>query len=183
MCRTAHSNEAPNAHAARFRRPVCRRDEPHGIGERCGDRCRRQHARRPTATETARQRSARAGWFSTLFSAPSVPELLLALTNPHMSSCLCIDRSAYGHRQQLIFAIARFRRTGHESCPGRPGRIAIFIAVSAYSLSSFTWRSRSALPTTDTDDRLIAAAANIGDSRMPKNGNRTPAATGTPTEL
>ena len=33
---------------------------------------------------------------------------------------------------------------------------------------------------TDTDDRLIAAAANIGFSRSPMNGNSTPAAIGTP---
>jgi hypothetical protein len=42
---------------------------------------------------------------------------------------------------------------------------------------------RSALPTTLTDESAMAAAAMIGDSRMPKNGNSTPAATGTPAEL
>jgi hypothetical protein len=31
-------------------------------------------------------------------------------------------------------------------------------------------RSRSAFVITDTDDRLIAAAAKIGETRMPKNG-------------
>ena len=36
---------------------------------------------------------------------------------------------------------------------------------------------------TDTDDRLIAAAANIGFSSRPMNGNNTPAAIGTPSEL
>lgn len=44
-------------------------------------------------------------------------------------------------------------------------------------------RKRSELPITDTEDRLIAAAAIMGDSRTPKNGNRMPAATGTPAEL
>jgi len=44
-------------------------------------------------------------------------------------------------------------------------------------------RSRSALPTTLTEDSAIAAAAIIGDSRMPKKGYRTPAAIGTPAEL
>ena len=34
-----------------------------------------------------------------------------------------------------------------------------------------------------TDDSAIAAAAMIGDSRMPKNGYNTPAATGTPEVL
>ena len=35
---------------------------------------------------------------------------------------------------------------------------------------SFVTRSRSALPTTLTEDSAIAAAAMIGDSRMPKHG-------------
>lgn len=41
-------------------------------------------------------------------------------------------------------------------------------------------RSRRALVTTDTELRLMATAAIIGDSNMPKNGNSRPAATGTP---
>ena len=44
-------------------------------------------------------------------------------------------------------------------------------------------RSRRAFPMTETELRLIAAAANIGDSNMPKNGYRTPAAIGTPAVL
>ena len=48
---------------------------------------------------------------------------------------------------------------------------------------SFTPRSLSALPTTETEDSDIAAAAKIGESRMPKNGYRTPAAIGTPAAL
>jgi hypothetical protein len=43
--------------------------------------------------------------------------------------------------------------------------------------------SRSALAMTDTDDRLIAAAAIIGDRSVPRTGNRTPAATGIPSTL
>ena len=35
---------------------------------------------------------------------------------------------------------------------------------------SFNVRSRSALAITDTDDRLIAAAASIGDSSVPNSG-------------
>jgi hypothetical protein len=44
-------------------------------------------------------------------------------------------------------------------------------------------RRRSALAITDTDERLMAAAANIGESRRPVNGKSTPAATGTPRAL
>lgn len=43
--------------------------------------------------------------------------------------------------------------------------------------------SRSAFKTTDTELRLIASAANIGESSTPKAGYRTPAATGTPSAL
>jgi hypothetical protein len=44
-------------------------------------------------------------------------------------------------------------------------------------------RSRRALAMTDTLDRLIAAAASIGDSSSPVNGYRTPAAIGMPSVL
>ena len=46
-----------------------------------------------------------------------------------------------------------------------------------------TFRSRSALPITDTELRLMAALAIIGLKRMPKNGYRIPIATGTPRKL
>jgi hypothetical protein len=36
---------------------------------------------------------------------------------------------------------------------------------------------------TETELKLIAAAASIGLKRIPKNGYRIPAATGTPSEL
>ena len=40
-------------------------------------------------------------------------------------------------------------------------------------------RSRSALPTSLTEESGIAAAAMLGESRLPKKGYSTPAATGT----
>lgn len=43
--------------------------------------------------------------------------------------------------------------------------------------------NRSALPITDTELKLMAAAAIIGESSMPKKGYNTPAATGTPNTL
>jgi len=42
-------------------------------------------------------------------------------------------------------------------------------------------RSRKALLITEIDDRLIAAAAKMGETRVPRKGYRMPAATGTPT--
>lgn len=46
-----------------------------------------------------------------------------------------------------------------------------------------TLRNRNELPTTLTDDRLIAAAAIIGDRTKPKNGYNRPAAMGMPRAL
>ena len=44
-------------------------------------------------------------------------------------------------------------------------------------------RSRKALPMTDTELRLMAAAAIMGLSKMPNTGKSTPAAIGIPTLL
>ena len=52
--------------------------------------------------------------------------------------------------------------------------------VFAYSLITL---SRKALVITLTEDNDIAAAAMIGDNRMPVNGYRSPAATGIPAAL
>ena len=62
-----------------------------------------------------------------------------------------------------------------DSCPPRGGGI-----VQAFSR---TRPSRSAFPITDTDERLIASAAMMGESSMPDRGYSTPAATGTPAAL
>ena len=64
------------------------------------------------------------------------------------------------------------RCTARFACSGR-----------LYSRRSETPRSRSALATTDTDEKLIASAASIGLSRRPNTGYSTPAATGTPSAL
>lgn len=49
-----------------------------------------------------------------------------------------------------------------------------------YSLAP---RNRKAFEITETEERLMAAAAIIGDSNRPKAGYSTPAAIGTPTAL
>jgi len=49
--------------------------------------------------------------------------------------------------------------------------------------SSEVIRSRNALLITETDERLIASAAIIGDNSQPVNGNSRPAASGTPSML
>ena len=57
-----------------------------------------------------------------------------------------------------------------------------FRLPSAYS-QSFTARNRSAFVITETELKLMAAAAIMGFKSKPKNGNRTPAAIGTPIAL
>jgi hypothetical protein len=63
---------------------------------------------------------------------------------------------------------------------------AALLAVTIAQLlqaESFARRSRNALPMTDTELRLMAAAAIIGESSRPNTGNSTPAAIGMPTPL
>jgi len=55
--------------------------------------------------------------------------------------------------------------------------------MSMRQRASAALRSRSALPTTDAELRLIASAAIIGDSSQPVNGYSSPAARGTPSAL
>ena len=47
----------------------------------------------------------------------------------------------------------------------------------------FAFLKRSEFVITDTELKLMAAAAKIGLSKIPKNGYRTPPAMGTPIEL
>jgi hypothetical protein len=57
------------------------------------------------------------------------------------------------------------------------------ITTKADHVYIFVTRSRNALPITDTELRLIAAAATMGDSSRPNIGYSTPAATGMPRAL
>jgi hypothetical protein len=55
--------------------------------------------------------------------------------------------------------------------------------LTGHARTALTVRSLSAFPITDTELRLIAAAATIGESSIPKAGYSTPAAMGTPRRL
>jgi hypothetical protein len=61
--------------------------------------------------------------------------------------------------------------------------ISMLNARAARILYMRVIRSRSALPITETELKLIAAAAMMGLKRIPKAGYSTPAATGIPTTL
>ena len=74
------------------------------------------------------------------------------------------------------------RETPADMLPARRNRSSSHYRFASLSQRP-TRRRRRALLTTDTELKLIAAAAIIGFSRMPKNGKSTPAATGTPTLL
>jgi len=81
--------------------------------------------------------------------------------------------------------LRRMRRAGPNARKRslQAGRIASFAARFAYASYAGYRRAprrRSALLTTDTDDKLIASAAIIGLSNRPKTGYSTPAAIGTP---
>ena len=91
--------------------------------------------------------------------------------------------------------LTRFRRRGQSlsegpSCRSELARESSFLlreireqARSYKGLYNFIRFRRRAFVITDTELKLMAAAAIIGLSRMPKNGNSTPAATGTPMAL
>lgn len=74
-----------------------------------------------------------------------------------------------------IFALFDTVQRGHDRqgadrflrARGRPRELKMGRRRSFYS---FTRLSRNALPITETDDSDIAAAAIMGDNRMPKNG-------------
>jgi len=71
--------------------------------------------------------------------------------------------------------------TGPDSCSNSP---VFWDTVNFYSFHQFLlFPSRNAFAITDTELKLIAAAANTGLNKIPKNGKRTPAATGTPRAL
>src|ERR1035437_3644854 len=69
-----------------------------------------------------------------------------------------------------------------------PGAVSLrskgagFDSRSSNHAESLTFRRRRAFVITDTELKLIAAAAIIGLSNRPKNGYRIPAAMGTPSE-
>jgi hypothetical protein len=59
------------------------------------------------------------------------------------------------------------RARGNPSEPIIPSTLRPVVGPECHNLTA---RSRIALPITLTDDKAMAAAAMIGESRMPKNG-------------
>src|SRR5208282_4332096 len=79
---------------------------------------------------------------------------------------------------------ANTRRAGDRGSLGMtPFWSLFFSALPALMFYNFSPRNLNEFEITDTELKLIAAAARIGLSSSPKNGYSTPAATGTPSEL
>ena len=76
-------------------------------------------------------------------------------SRPICRGCRAGPRRPLDHRRAMASALSLSLRLGKRG-PPYPSRL--------------TLRRRSALPTTETDERLIAAAAMIGESVMPKSG-------------
>jgi len=86
------------------------------------------------------------------------------------------------HRQMRDRFSTRFRKSDLAAwrTPGFPRKIVLTFAPFTLIYASSIFRSRKALLITETELRLIAAAASIGLSSRPNTGYRMPAATGTP---
>src|SRR5262245_28339328 len=93
----------------------------------------------------------------------------------NMSTLQVLERTVELAGTSRSLAAGELDRDGTAQ-PLGPARSVLFPHI-------FTLRSRSALPTTDTDDRLMASAAIIGLRSRPKAGYRMPAAIGTPSML
>ena len=87
------------------------------------------------------------------------------------------------HRRRAPCSVGGQARSGRRVGTSAPATSRCWPHGRDGRYESFMRRSRSALPITDTELRLIAAAASIGLSRIPNAGYRTPAAIGTPRTL
>jgi hypothetical protein len=78
-----------------------------------------------------------------------------------------------------------FERMKFASCASSTvlGILRLYLLTDFADSYSFSRLSLSALLITDTELKLIAAAAKIGLNRIPNFGYRIPAAIGTPSEL
>lgn len=63
------------------------------------------------------------------------------------------------------------------------GKLWESVGIGVVGCYKFTLLSLNELTITDTELKLIATAANIGDNNKPNAGYKTPAAIGTPAEL
>ena len=87
-----------------------------------------------------------------------------------------------GRHRLTVFLLFRRLARGVRFRSKVDGCLLCLIAMHPYRYS-FTFRKRKAFVTTETELKLMAAAAIIGLNSRPKRGYNTPAAIGTPSAL
>jgi len=92
-------------------------------------------------------------------------------------------RLAAAHRRSVILTELCVARRLHRAVDARRSQPRDRKDRNSHRSAVQAFRSRRALPTTLTDDKLIASAAISGDSSSPNTGYSTPAAIGTPSAL
>jgi hypothetical protein len=110
-----------------------------------------------------------------------VNQLFRVLGGPTTAGiCLKHEIPYRPERRLLRDSGSRDPALAHRHLHFQEGKVETEDGMSGYS---FARRSRKALAITDTELKLIAAAAKTGCSSNPLNGYNTPAAMGTPSKL
>jgi hypothetical protein len=81
-----------------------------------------------------------------------------------------LDRQGEGSHHDLVVQETCLLLGMSQRKRRRVDKLRLFIAIAAPSVHASTRRSLRAFPTTDTELKLIAAAAMTGLRRSPKNG-------------
>lgn len=94
---------------------------------------------------------------------------------------LAVEKGVAGRQGRLRCCCRKVPVGGCSGCPARMrDRVNVFYIPVFYNSTRL---SLSELPITETELKLMAAAAIMGDNRIPKKGYNTPAAMGTPAVL
>jgi hypothetical protein len=101
------------------------------------------------------------------------------ISNPKMRK----EKGVCVYDSGRALAMALVRKTSREIREERQRQWLGQPLTRVMSSYNFAWRNRSEFVITDTELKLMAAAARIGLSKIPKNGYKIPPAMGTPTEL
>jgi hypothetical protein len=106
----------------------------------------------------------------------------------HESSTPRLTQSVTGQQRGSRLSLPSFfggskKEGGRRATPGQRCRQRCCHPRPAVPHHSFAFLNRNAFTITDTELKLIAAAATVGPNTTPNHGYRMPAAIGTPTAL
>lgn len=88
------------------------------------------------------------------------------------------------HLQGFFYAVLGAYSQGPSEKRNAPSKRFWLGTVNQTTASQiFAFRNRKAFKSTETEPKLIATAANMGESNHPKTGYKTPAAIGIPNVL